>query len=85
MTHVVIDDTIYRDRDQLLSLPVEKMMSRGAVTVGPETPIAEIADLMLRQNVRRVFVVHDGQLIGIITRNDIVRWLVSHVDASAAP
>lgn len=80
-THVVRDDDIYgHDRDQLLRLPVEKMMSRGAVTVSEETPIGKIADIMLGQNVRRVFVLGpDKRLIGIITRNDIVRWLVSHV------
>ncbi|MCY0898670.1 MAG: CBS domain-containing protein [Firmicutes bacterium] len=80
-THVVLDDAIFgRDRDQLLALPVEKMMSRGAVTVSEETPVAEITDLMLRQNVRRVFVQRQGRLLGVITRNDIVRWLVSHLD-----
>jgi CBS domain-containing protein len=78
---VVLDDAIFgRDRDQLLALPVEKMMSRGAVTVSEETPVAEITDLMLRQNVRRVFVQRQGRLLGVITRNDIVRWLVSHLD-----
>ncbi|MCY0865694.1 MAG: CBS domain-containing protein [Sulfobacillus sp.] len=79
-THVIIDESVYQDRDQLLSLPVQKMMSRGAVTVSPDTPVGEIADLMLSQNVRRVFVLEGSRLVGVITRNDIVRWLVSHVD-----
>lgn len=79
-THVVLDDRVFhQDRDQLLNLPVQKMMSRGAVTVSLDTPVAEITEVMLRQNVRRVFVLEDGKLSGIITRNDIVRWLVSHV------
>lgn len=80
-THVVRDDAIFgRDRDLLLKLPVQKMMSRGAVTVSEETPIGEITDLMLAQNVRRVFVCERDRLLGVITRNDIVRWLVSHVE-----
>ncbi|MCL5117162.1 MAG: CBS domain-containing protein [Firmicutes bacterium] len=81
-THVVTDDAIFgRDRDQLLALPVQKMMSRGAVTVSPATPIGEITDIMLRQNVRRVFVCERDRLLGVITRNDIVRYLVSHLEA----
>lgn len=81
LTQVVIDDAVFGpDRDQLLALPVQKMMSRGAVTVSEDTPIGEITDLMLSQKVRRVFVCDKGRLLGIITRNDIVRWLVSHVE-----
>ncbi|MCY0909190.1 MAG: CBS domain-containing protein [Sulfobacillus thermotolerans] len=79
-TQVVIDETVWHeDSHRLLVLPVEKMMSKGAVTVQLNTPVGEIADLILRQNVRRVFVLHDDKLTGIITRNDIVRWLVRHV------
>ncbi len=79
-TQVVIDESVWReDSHRLLVLPVEKMMSKGAVTVRLNTPVGEIADLMLRQNVRRVFVIHQDKLMGIITRNDIVRWLVRHV------
>ncbi|MBX5467580.1 MAG: CBS domain-containing protein [Firmicutes bacterium] len=82
-THVVIDERVWReDRHALLALPVVRMMSRGAVTVSPETPVGEIADRMLSQNVRRVFVVEGGRLLGVITRNDIVRWLITGIDRS---
>lgn len=81
ITHVVMDHSVFvRDREELLSLPVEKMMSRGAVTVSPDTPVGDITDIMLQQNVRRVFVVQQNVLQGVITRNDIVRWLVTHVE-----
>jgi CBS domain-containing protein len=77
---VVIDENVWHeDSQRLLALPVQKMMSKGAVTVELNTPIGEIADLMMSQNVRRVFVLQQEKLIGIITRNDIVRWLVRHV------
>ncbi|MDA8193966.1 MAG: CBS domain-containing protein [Thermaerobacter sp.] len=80
-THVVIDHAVYlHDREELLSLPVEKMMSRGAVTVGLDSQVGDITDIMLRQNVRRVFVLEQKKLRGVITRNDIVRWLVTHVE-----
>ena len=79
-THVVIDEEVWRkDRDQLLQQSVAKMMSRSPITVTPDTPVGEIADLMLRQSIRRVFVIDQSRMIGVVTRNDIVRWLVSHV------
>lgn len=79
-THVVTDSAVFgRDRDQLLALPVQKMMSRGAVTVAPDAPVGDITELMLRQNVRRVFVCENDRLLGVLTRNDIVRYLVSHL------
>lgn len=82
-THVSIDESVWTtDRDQLLRQPVQKMMSRGLVTVSPLTPVGEIADLMLSQNVRRVFVVDQGRMVGVLTRNDIVRWLVREVDVT---
>ncbi|MCL4351544.1 MAG: CBS domain-containing protein [Firmicutes bacterium] len=81
-THVVIDENVWReDRDHLLKQSVEKMMSRAPVTVAPATPVGEIADLMLRQSIRRVFVIEHGRLLGVVTRNDIVRWLVRRVDS----
>lgn len=79
-THVVIDENVWKqDSSRLLTLPIEKMMSRSPFTVHPETPVGEIADLMIRQSIRRVFVLDHDKLVGIITRNDIVRWLVGHV------
>lgn len=82
-THVVVDETVWHeDQARLLAMPIEKMMSRGAITVTRNTPVGEIADLMLGQNVRRVFVLEDNKLVGVITRNDIVRWLVNKFDAT---
>lgn len=79
-THVVLDEAIWdQDRHQILDQPVSHMMSRGAVTVSPDTPIGEVVETMLSQSVRRVFVVANARLAGIITRNDVVRYLVSRV------
>ncbi len=79
-THVIIDENVWRqDRDQLLKQSVAKMMSRSPITVTPDTPVGEIVDLMLRQSIRRVFVIEHSRMIGVVTRNDIVRWLVRRV------
>ncbi|NGY62398.1 CBS domain-containing protein [Lentzea sp. NEAU-D13] len=52
---------------------VAQVMVRPAVTVDPNTDLAEVADLMLEHGVRSVPVVHEGRLAGIVTRRDMLR------------
>lgn len=40
-------------------------------------PVAEVARIMVHENVPRVVVIEDGRLVGIISRGDIVRAIVS--------
>lgn len=52
----------------------EDIMSAPAVTVGPDTPLMEVANIMASRNINRVPVVDEaGKLIGIASREDVVR------------
>lgn len=51
------------------------VMTRDVVTVTEETPVAEIAALLERKGVKRVPVVRDGRLVGIVSRADLLRGL----------
>lgn len=56
---------------------VRDLMSRQAVTVGPDTEIRDLANLLLARNIKRAPVIdHEGTLIGIVSRTDVVRTLV---------
>jgi CBS domain-containing protein len=46
-------------------------MSKDVLTVDPKTPIAEAYRLMKERKVRRLPVVKDGRLIGIVTLGDV--------------
>jgi CBS domain-containing protein len=48
-------------------------MSAPAITVEPFWPLAEAAELMIEHGVKRLPVVEDGRLVGILTRLDLVR------------
>ena len=52
---------------------VSKLMREGVMTVLPETPAREIARLFYERQIKRVPVVQDGKLIGLVSRADLVR------------
>jgi tRNA nucleotidyltransferase (CCA-adding enzyme) len=51
-------------------------MTRQVLCVAPEQPLAEVVSLMVNKNVERVPVVRQGQLVGFLTRSDILRQLI---------
>ena len=54
---------------------VANAMSRGPISVHADTPIEEAADLMHRHRVKRLPVVADGKVVGIISRANLVEGL----------
>ena len=51
---------------------VKSIMSKKIVSIDEETPVEEIAQLMMTHHVKRVPVIHGDQLVGIVSRADIV-------------
>jgi CBS domain-containing protein len=63
--------------DSLGDVPVGEVMRPGYLPeVRPTEPVAEVARVMLKDQARRVVVVEEGRLVGIITRGDVVRAIV---------
>ena len=56
---------------------VADIMTCEVFTVDEAATLGEIADLMEAQKVRRVPVVHDGQVVGIVSRADLLKVLAS--------
>ncbi len=52
---------------------VRDVMSPGVLAVEPATPLAEIADMMESRHVRRVPVLQDGKVVGIVSRANLLR------------
>jgi CBS domain-containing protein len=51
-------------------------MSRPLQTVTPGIEIWRTFELMLKLGVRRLPVVEDGKLIGLVTEKDLTRWVL---------
>ena len=62
---------------------VEEVMTGDIHTAAEDTPLEEIVDLMERYGIKRVPVVRGGELVGIVTRVNLMRALIGA--AKAAP
>ncbi len=54
---------------------VAEIMTRGVISVSPETGVDEVADLLASWRIRRVPVVASGRLVGIVSRSDLVQQI----------
>jgi CBS domain-containing protein len=54
------------------SVKAEEVMSSPLVTISPETSLRDAAATMLKSGVKRLPVISDGTLVGIITDTDLV-------------
>ena len=47
------------------------------ITIDEETSVEEIAGILTEHRIKRVPVVRDGRIVGIVSRADLVRALVA--------
>ena len=59
-----------------LKVPAKKVMSKLNVTASPSTSVQRAFELMLENKVRRLPVLDEGKLLGIVTEKDLMRWVL---------
>lgn len=62
----------YTDISQI---PVQRVMKKEIITTVPEAEIETALEIMKQHNITSLPVVLNGNLVGIVTRNDMLRWL----------
>jgi len=70
------------------SEPVSTYMQREFVTAAPDTKVEDLQELTLQYRQRFLPVVEGGRLVGVVTRTDLLRYLLTRVrsgGASGAP
>ena len=60
------------------------VMTHPVITVTPDMPLGELASLLEKHRIKRVPVVKDGRIVGIVSRANLVQALVSLGNVPAA-
>lgn len=68
-------DDMARQYAKAHGLKAHEVMSRHVISVRDDADLSEVADVLDRNRLKRVPVVRDGSLVGIVSRSDLVRVL----------
>jgi acetoin utilization protein AcuB len=81
LTHLKLADM----QDLLLQIKVGGVMTLRPVVVSPETSLVEAAKTMGEKGIGGLPVVEEGRLVGLITKSDVLRGLLSMMEADGSP
>jgi CBS domain-containing protein len=73
-------DYVRLDRHQ-----VGELMTRPAITATEAAHVTELAELLVQHRVKRLPIVRDGKLVGIVSRADVIRAIAQSPDAVTEP
>jgi CBS domain-containing protein len=69
LTRRILDDS------NLLDRKVGEVMSSPVTTIGPDEEVVFVFRLMNEKGIRRLPVVQDDRLVGIVTERDLLQWV----------
>jgi CBS domain-containing protein len=58
-------------------------MVRQVVTADPTATLAELAEIMISHGVKRIPIVANGRVVGIVSRSDLLRAIAKMPEMSA--
>jgi CBS domain-containing protein len=70
MANVDLDKQMGKYKE-ILALPVSDLMTRNPITVSPEMHVLRAASVMVRNRFRRIPVVHNDRLVGMLSLGDV--------------
>ena len=71
------EETLAADYVKAHARKVADVMTRKVVAAAPDTPLHEIAALLEKNSIKRVPIVKDGQLVGIVSRANLIQAVAS--------
>ena len=71
------DDALAAEYTKAHARTVADVMTRDVITASPDTPLHEIAALLERHSIKRVPIVKDSELVGIVSRANLLQALAS--------
>ena len=64
------------DIQNALKTKVKDVMTKDVITISPDTSINDAANIMVKNNIKRLPVIKNDTLVGIITRGDLMEALI---------
>jgi CBS domain-containing protein len=61
-----------------IDTPVRRMMSSPLISIDPSSDLWIASDLMSTRNVRKLPVIDDDKVVGMLTSSDLVRHIADH-------
>jgi CBS domain-containing protein len=71
------DEALAAEYTKAHARKVGDVMTRQPITASPDTPLHEIAALLERNSIKRVPIVDKGQLVGIVSRANLIQAVAS--------
>ena len=65
---------------ELKTAPVSQFMTKEVLTVDEGTMLSDIASIFVTHRIRRVPVLRDGRLVGLVSRPDLLRYAMEAGD-----
>lgn len=75
--------TVAAEGGGALDWPVERIMTRDAITVTPDTPLLVGLSMMTRRRIRHLPVLEGGRMIGLVSIGDLVKARIDHIESEA--
>lgn len=76
----VSTDTLAQEFVKSHAKSVRDVMTQPAITAPPQAPLRDIANLMEKYRIKRVPIVEDGKVVGIVSRANLLQALASAGD-----
>jgi CBS domain-containing protein len=71
------DEVLAADYVKAHACRVSDIMSRNVITAAPDTPLRDIAAILEKNSFKRVPIMEDGRLVGIVSRANLVQAVAS--------
>lgn len=65
-----------REVNKIAAMTVAQAMTADPVSVAPDTPVDEVASLMVDRGLYTLPVVADGRIVGVLGKEDVLRTLI---------
>lgn len=75
---------LQRDGAGALDHDVRDVMTAPAITVSRDEPVLAALSLMTQRRIRHLPVVEGGQLLGLVSIGDLVKYRIERIEAEAA-